>query len=149
MDAVTRTVQGGRRVTREERTREVRQRARERDVARLEGERLFGELIKLGRGIEALKWRPHPRGLYGEYEPIDARCDALDEAKEKVRELMDKIRGKEENEDVHERETGKWKKGGYCCGETEWICPKCNASEWRTNRVPFCPWCGNPMEVEE
>lgn len=42
----------------------------------------------------------------------------------------------------------KWERGGHCCGETEWICQKCNASEWRTNRVPFCPWCGNPMEVE-
>lgn len=49
----------------------------------------------------------------------------------------------------NERKPGKWKRGGYCCGETEWICPKCNASEWRTNRVPFCPWCGNPMEVDE
>ena len=52
-------------------------------------------------------------------------------------------------EALQERKPGKWIKGGHCCGETEWICPECNASEWRTNRVPFCPWCGNPMEVDK
>lgn len=46
---------------------------------------------------------------------------------------------------------GKWIKGGYACGETEWICSECGFSEWRTSnaRMKFCMNCGARMDGEE
>lgn len=46
---------------------------------------------------------------------------------------------------------GRWLKGGYVCGETEWICSVCGETEWRTNcnRMIFCMFCGAKMDLEE
>ena len=42
---------------------------------------------------------------------------------------------------------GRWKEGGYACGETEWKCSVCGETEWRTscNRMKFCMFCGAKM----
>lgn len=43
---------------------------------------------------------------------------------------------------------GRWEKGGYVCGETEWKCSVCGETEWRTscNRMKFCMFCGGKMD---
>ena len=43
---------------------------------------------------------------------------------------------------------GRWKEGGYACGETEWECSVCGETEWRTscNRMKFCMFCGAKMD---
>lgn len=44
---------------------------------------------------------------------------------------------------------GRWEKGGYACGETEWKCSVCGETEWRTScgRLKFCPFCGAKMDA--
>jgi len=46
---------------------------------------------------------------------------------------------------------GRWLKGGYVCGETEWICSVCGETEWRTNcnRMKYCMFCGAKMDEGE
>lgn len=46
---------------------------------------------------------------------------------------------------------GRWLKGGYVCGETEWICSVCGKTEWRTNcnRMKYCMFCGAKMDEGE
>lgn len=46
---------------------------------------------------------------------------------------------------------GRWMKGGYVCGETEWICSVCGKTEWRTNcnRMKYCMFCGAKMDEGE
>lgn len=46
---------------------------------------------------------------------------------------------------------GRWLKGGYVCGETEWICSICGKTEWRTNcnRMKYCMFCGAKMDLKE
>ena len=43
---------------------------------------------------------------------------------------------------------GRWLKGSYVCGETEWKCSSCKETEWRTSsaRLKYCPFCGAKME---
>ena len=45
---------------------------------------------------------------------------------------------------------GRWRKGGYVCGETEWKCSSCGETEWRTSidRLKYCPFCGAIMDLE-
>lgn len=45
---------------------------------------------------------------------------------------------------------GRWRKGGYVCGETEWQCSSCGETEWRTSidRLKYCPFCGAIMDLE-
>lgn len=45
---------------------------------------------------------------------------------------------------------GRWRKGGYVCGETEWKCSSCGETEWRTSiyRFKYCPFCGAIMDLE-
>ena len=45
---------------------------------------------------------------------------------------------------------GRWEKGGYACGETEWKCSVCGETEWRTScsRMKFCMFCGAKMDQE-
>ena len=45
---------------------------------------------------------------------------------------------------------GRWKRGAYACGESEWVCSVCGEAEWRTscNRLKFCPFCGARMDLE-
>lgn len=44
---------------------------------------------------------------------------------------------------------GRWEKGGYACGETEWKCSACGETEWRTSysRMKFCMFCGAKMDA--
>lgn len=44
---------------------------------------------------------------------------------------------------------GRWEKGGYACGETEWKCSVCGETEWRTScsRMKFCMFCGAKMDA--
>lgn len=44
---------------------------------------------------------------------------------------------------------GRWEKGGYACGETEWKCSVCGETEWRTScsRMKFCLFCGAKMDA--
>ena len=44
---------------------------------------------------------------------------------------------------------GRWEKGGYACGETEWKCSVCGETEWRTScsRMKFCMFCGAEMDA--
>lgn len=44
---------------------------------------------------------------------------------------------------------GRWEKGGYACGETEWKCSVCGKTEWRTScsRMKFCMFCGAKMDA--
>lgn len=53
--------------------------------------------------------------------------------------------------DVEPVRCGRWKEGGYACGETEWICSECGFSEWRTSnsRMKFCMNCGARMDGDE
>lgn len=43
---------------------------------------------------------------------------------------------------------GRWEKGGYAYGETEWKCSVCGGTEWRIlcNRMKFCTLCGAKMD---
>lgn len=53
--------------------------------------------------------------------------------------------------DVEPVRHGRWIKGGYACGETEWICSECGFSEWRTSnsRMIYCMNCGARMDGEQ
>lgn len=44
---------------------------------------------------------------------------------------------------------GAWIRTGYACGETEWTCPICGCSDWRTGTRPFCAHCGARLEVDD
>lgn len=46
---------------------------------------------------------------------------------------------------------GRWVKGGYACGESEFICSVCGESEWRTSssRMKYCMFCGAKMDLEK
>lgn len=46
---------------------------------------------------------------------------------------------------------GRWEKGGYACGKTEWKCSVCGETEWRTScsRMEFCMFCGAKMDGKE
>ena len=50
--------------------------------------------------------------------------------------------------DVSPVRHGRWLRGGYACGETEWKCSVCNETEWRTScsRLKYCPNCGCRMD---
>ena len=43
---------------------------------------------------------------------------------------------------------GQWIAKGYVCGETEYQCPECKETEWRTSasRLKYCPFCGAKMD---
>lgn len=43
---------------------------------------------------------------------------------------------------------GRWEKGGYAYGETEWKCSVCGGTEWRIfcDRMKFCTLCGAKMD---
>ena len=46
---------------------------------------------------------------------------------------------------------GKWIKGGYACGEYEWKCSVCGATDWRGSAdwMKFCMYCGAKMDGSE
>ena len=46
---------------------------------------------------------------------------------------------------------GRWEKGRYACGETEWKCSVCGETDWRIlcNRMKFCMSCGAKMDGGE
>lgn len=43
---------------------------------------------------------------------------------------------------------GRWEKGGYAYGETEWKCSVCGETDWRIlcDRMKFCMSCGAKMD---
>lgn len=43
---------------------------------------------------------------------------------------------------------GRWEKGGYAYGETEWKCSVCGGTEWRIfcDRMKFCTLCGAKLD---
>lgn len=45
------------------------------------------------------------------------------------------------------RTTAHWIKRGYACGENEYECSACHATEWRTSasRMKYCMFCGARM----
>ena len=45
---------------------------------------------------------------------------------------------------------GRWIKGGYACGENEYMCSACGETEWRTGcaRMKYCMHCGAKMDLE-
>lgn len=46
---------------------------------------------------------------------------------------------------------GRWIRGGYVFGETEWKCSNCGETEWRTScsRMKYCMFCGAKMDEGE
>ena len=46
---------------------------------------------------------------------------------------------------------GRWLRGSYVCGETEWKCSSCKETEWRTSsaRLKYCPFCGARMDGDD
>lgn len=79
------------------------------------------------------------------YEIGDAPCRACD-----VADMIDALDEAPTVDAVPVRH-GRWLKGGYVCGETEWICSVCGKTEWRTNcnRMKYCMFCGAAMDLEE
>lgn len=79
-----------------------------------------------------------------------ARLGAKDTYKAKFESLMQAVDAAPAVEAVPVRH-GRWEKGGYACGETEWKCSVCGETEWRTScsRMKFCMFCGAKMDLEE
>lgn len=78
-----------------------------------------------------------------------ARLGAKDTYKAKFESLMQAVDAAPAVEAVPVRH-GRWEKGGYACGETEWKCSVCGETEWRTScsRMKFCMFCGAKMDQE-
>lgn len=78
-----------------------------------------------------------------------ARLGAKDTYKAKFESLMQAVDAAPAVEAEPVRH-GRWEKGGYACGETEWKCSVCGETEWRTScsRMKFCMFCGAKMDQE-
>lgn len=70
--------------------------------------------------------------------------DWNDDRNKIVEQCIDAIRGLKVH-DSKERKTGKWIIDGNKC-----VCSSCGSDDtYNLLAYKYCPWCGNPMEVEE